>query len=461
LEILIYIIAALIGIIGLFLIIEYPYHFIGIYIFFSFYQFNVELPGPLDSRGLITLTLFFRLIAFDKENLSFILNRLFTNHFFILILVFEIIFIAVTYATTDNYKSPIRLFIFQLIGIMLGFLAVYRGYTMKTFGTAIFVTGFVATLDLIYSFGVTSQLFVRRVLDVLIKTEYSTDLNHNSFGMMNGIALVSTYVMFVSKKIQAKTGIILLFIFGTGIFLSTSRTTLLTALVTLFFATLIFPRDQIDVKKIFMIGVKGVVFLFVVIAGFLLTLNVLKVDSQFTDKIYYRLVEEPMNLMEGKTSKFRGESEYLKEGSASWRISKAIMDYDKFTALPFSSQFLGFGFEGYSFVGEKDFDKYDQIRQKASHNGLITLIVERGILGFILFFVINFLLFRYSANVFKENIFSYPFYALIIFTFIYTLGAAPIIITRFGYILIGGILGQIIYHEQHFDKDNNEQDNLR
>lgn len=448
-EIVIYFIAALIGFIALFLIIEYPYHFIGMYIFISLYKFNVELPGPLDLRGLLSLVLFFRLVAFDKENLNFILKDLFTNYLFLLILIFDIFFISVTYINSGTYKTPIRLFIFQFIGLVLGALSVYRGYSMKVFFSAIVTAGMLATIDLIYSFGITSQLFVRRVIDVLFKSEYSTDLNHNFFGMLNGIALVSTYVMLVSKKLNLKTAIFLLLVFGIGVFLSTSRTTLLTAFVTILIGTLMFPRDRIDVKNILVIGIKGFVFLSIVLGAFVLTLNILKVDSKFTDKIHYRLIEEPMNLLEGKTSKFRGNSQYLKQGSASWRFNKALRDLEKYTSLPLLPQLFGYGFNGYFNVGEKEFDRYDQKIQIISHNGLVTLIIERGIIGFMFFFIINILLIKATVRVFRDDITVFPFYVVVIFMLIYTFGAAPLILDRFGYILMGGIVGQVLHHK-HF-----------
>ena len=61
-EIIIALFIGLLGIAFLFMLIEYPYYLLGVFVFIVFYNYNIDLPGPLDSRGLLTLALFFRLI---------------------------------------------------------------------------------------------------------------------------------------------------------------------------------------------------------------------------------------------------------------------------------------------------------------------------------------------------------------------------------------------------------------
>jgi hypothetical protein len=456
LEILLYIIAFLIGVSAIFFIIEYPYHFVGFFIFIIYYQFNVELPGPLDLRGWLTIILFFRLIVFDKENLSIIVKELFSNYIFIYLFLFELFFVVLTYGVTNAYKLPIRLFIFQMIGLVLGFLAVYRGYIKQTFYATLILTGILATIDLTYSFAVTSKLFVRRVLDVLIKTEYSTDLNHNYFGVLNGIALVTVYIMLVSKQIKTKWALILILIYGTGLLLSTSRGTLVTVAAALIVGTLLLPRDQVDVKKIFKFGISGVTFGIIILSSYIFILSSLNVDSEFTDKVYYRLVEEPIALLEGKTSSFRGDSQTLKEGSMSWRLKKALRDFNEFAKLNFSRQLIGFGYRGYYEIGEKSYDPWGFRYQIASHNGIASIIIERGIIGLILFFTLNIIIIRSQLKTFKNDISVFPFFVIIIFMLINTFGASSLLLSRFGFILMGGIIGQSLY--QKYQSDDNEID---
>lgn len=451
-EILFYIIGVLIALGIMFLIIEYPYHFIGLFIFIIFYDFNVELPGPFDLRGYITIGLFLRLIVFDNENLKLITNQLFSNHIFLLVLLFELYFIFVTLGNTSKFITPVRVFIFQMIGLVLGFIAVYRGYVMQAFLTGIAAAGILGTIDLIYSFGVTSQLFVRRLIDVLIKSEYSTDLNHNHFGMLNGIAFVIVYILALARQINLKLSIILLFIFSTGILMSTSRGILITTLLTILISTIVFPKKYLDIKKLLFLGIKGVAFIILIISSYLLILSSLNVDNKFSEKIYYRFIEEPMGLIKGETSAFRGKSKYLQEGSASWRFNKALRDLNEFGKLKPIYQFFGFGYNGYFNISEKEFTRGDQSTQMSSHNGIATILIERGILGFVLFLILNIILLAKSLQLFKENITIFPFFIIIIFTFINTFGASSILLKRFGYIFVGGIIAQYIYNKNYATK---------
>ncbi len=452
-EVILIISAIFIFLVGLFFIIDRPFIFTGLYFFIILYKFNIELPGPLDLRGVLTLILFVRLILFDKEHLGIILNKLLKNKIFIFITIFELYFLIISYINSDVYKITIRLFIFQFIGLLIGFIVSYKDYAKKSFFYAFIFTGIVATIDLLYSFIITSQLFVRRVLDVFLKSEYDTDLNHNFFGMLNGLLLVTTYVKIVLKKINLKYAFLLLTISGIGILLSTSRSALLTAIITIIIGTIILPKHIIDKKKILKISLQGIVVFLIVIAGYFTIVRSLNIDSKFSDKIYYRLVEEPLSLAQGKTSTFRGESKFLKEGSASWRFNKAFKDFEKYLDLSSLPFLFGFGYNGYLNIGESAYDRFDNKIYIASHNGIITLIIERGLLGGILFIIINFLLIRDSVRLFNYNSNYFPFFIVVIYTFIYTFGAAPLLLDRFGYILIGGIIGQIIRAEK-MEEDN-------
>jgi O-Antigen ligase len=445
-EILLYIIVGLIGLALLFLIIEHPYYFIAIYFFIVFYRFNIDLPGPLDFRGILTIVLLFRLIIFDKDNLKTIMNNIFRNRFFIMVIIFELLFLAVTYGTSNSYKSSIKEMIFRIIGLLLGALAVYRGYTKQVFFTVLVCVGLLATLDLIYSYSSRTQVSLRvtRVIDVFFKSEYKTDLNHNEFGMFNSLALLVTSIMVISSQINKKIGVGLLLIFSTGLLLSTSRGALASVIISLFISIFLLPKDKIDKSKITKIVFSGILLFLITISSYLIVLSTLNISSEFSDKIYYRLVEEPMMLLEGKESTFRGDSQNLKEGSASWRITKAISDFKNFAELSTSQQLIGYGYAGYYNIGEREFDRWGMAYQMSSHNGLATLIIERGIIGFVLFYIIAISLFNISLRNFKDDISEFPFFLIFLYSLIFIFIGNPMLLDRFGYIVMGGAIGQYL-----------------
>ncbi|MCP4971918.1 MAG: hypothetical protein GY932_15165, partial [Arcobacter sp.] len=379
-EIIFYISATLIGLVFLFLIIEYPYYLIGGLFFLVHYKFNLDLPGPLDLRGVFILVFFLRLIVFDKDNLKIINKFLFTNQHFVLILIFGIYFISVTYIRTDVYKLPIRLFIFQIVGLLLAFVTVYNGHAKKAFLSAIIVTGVLSTADLVLTYFTSGHLFVTRFLDVLIKSEYSTEMNHNFFGMLIGIAFITVYMISFTQKTKKIFFYSLFAVFALGIIVSTSRGTMLAVLVSVTIGTIIFPEKRFDPKKVIFLGIKLILFFSIVIFSYSYIMTNMNIKSKFANQIYYRLVEEPMSIFDGKVTKYKS-NESKKEGTIRWRLNKAQRDLEEFSIIPsLPTQFFGFGYNGYYNISETLWLRGKHLYQYAAHNGYVILIIERGII---------------------------------------------------------------------------------
>lgn len=457
-EIIIYILAALIGLLGLFLIIEFPYHFIGFFIFIIHYNYNIELPGPLDLRGWLTVVLFLRLLVFDKENATFIFNFIIKNHLFLLILFFGFYFITVTYFTSNTYLTPIRLFVFQIIGLLIGFIAVYRGYAKESFFYAFIAAGLFSTADLIYHYITSSGsgFLFTRILDMVTKSEYSTEINHNWFGMLIGVAFLTVFVMTIKDQIKKSFGYILLIIFGFGVLFSTSRGTMLALIVALFLSFFILPKGLFNFKKVITYGL-GIVLVFIILlSSFFAIIKSLNIESNFSERIYYRLVEEPLSMLGVESKVVYSSKDNIKEGTINWRITKALRDLNEFNRIKLSTQLFGFGYEGYFKIAEKKYDPWDMSFKIISHNGYVLVLIERGVIGFLVLSILYGLLLKTSIKTFQTAIESFPFFIIIIFYLVFTVSAQAELLNRMSYILFGGVIGQsILVQKQNETKANN------
>lgn len=442
-EIIIYIFGFFIVFGFIFLIIEFPYHLVGPLIFVVFYNFNLNIPGPLDLRGILTLTLFLRLIVFDKQNLSNLLNYLFTNKIVYVIIIFGLHYVLVTYLNTNNYKLPTRVAIFQLLSLLIGFTTVFRGYAKQTFLPAIIVVGLFSFIDLGYHYFTQSGFHITRVLDMLSKSEYSTDFNHNFFGLLIGVGIIVLYIKAITNQMSKLYTFPLILLFGIGVFLSTSRNTMLSLFITMVIGTLLLPKSIVDLKKIIKIGIISTLLLFSLTISFSLILSSMNISSEFIHKIHYRLVEEPLSIFSENSNSFnlRGQKE---EGTIQWRLEQAGRDIDEFMNLPLTTQLFGYGEGGYFNIGKKEWISGGRLSQYISHNGYVLITIERGIVGLILYLIINYLLIFASVRSFKQKVTEFPFFVIIIFYSIFTFGAQDHLLERFGFFLFGGIIAQYI-----------------
>ncbi|MCB0748639.1 MAG: O-antigen ligase family protein [Ignavibacteriales bacterium] len=450
-EIILYIIAAFMAIGFVFLIIEYPYHLVGLYIFIIHYDYNLDLPGPLDLRGILTIAFFLRLIAFDKENLNLFMHDFLKNPLFLSVLFFGLYFVMVTYINTNSFMRTMRVEIFQLIGLMIGFLTVYKGYAKKALLTAIIFAGIFSTGDLIYSYLTSSGSFYNtRILDVITKSEFNAFFNHNVMGMFIGIGIVATFMFYITKQMNNLLAFIIFFILGVGILISTSRGTLLAVIVAIAIGVFMLPKEVVNIKKLIALSLKGLAFLVIIVGGYLFFIKAANLDSEFSKQLYYRLVEEPLQMLEGKSNDYT-TSGALKEGTIEWRVFQAKRDIGVFTSQRLSTQLLGYGEGGYFKIGKKEWSPGGKLNQYASHNGFVLIVIERGIIGFVFMIIIYLALIITSIKSFKKNYLTFPFFAILIFYIVYSYGAQTQLIGKFAYVLFGGVIAQRIL-------DNNEQE---
>jgi hypothetical protein len=456
-EILIYVFLVFFALAVLFLIIEYPYHLTGVMIFMMVYRFNFELPLPIDSRGLLTIALFARLYFFDQKNAAIINSYLLKNKIFWLIVIFSLTVIVVPIIHSDKITNLLKDIILNWVALIVGFLILIDNNGKVVFKYSIIVIGSFASIDLLYTNITGGGLHIQRVLDVILQRNVRT-FNHNFPGMLSGLGLFFIYLLHVRKEAPKVITLFLGIFLLSGLILSTSRSALLSLIII--FGLMNFIEEDLrgNIKKFFMMGVGAVIMLVVFFFMYNLFLKTTG-KNNFIDKVYYRLYDEPLQVLGMSRANYDKYSGKEIEGSMKFRAKKWSEDFNKFQNFSLLVQSFGLGPKGYSKISKKEYRTRGKFagnvrRQLAAHNGYLLLLVERGILGLVLYLLI---LISVSVSAFRVIRFyqlTTPVIYLFLFIAFYSFAQNAELVSASAYLILGGILGNI--YSATIDNDHNE-----
>lgn len=442
-EIILVLVGVLITGIFLFILIEFPYYLVALFIFLNLYSFNLELPGLFDLRGLISIILFIRLVLFDKNNLDTLGGAL-SNRFIVLIIIFSLYTVLIDFSNGVGLLMIVRSLFLNLIAISIGFLSIINGQGKKTIILGILTAGVFAVVDLIYSYLVRGDLMIRRLTDVILSDFVpSRDiLNHNFFGELAGVALIVTFLLIITKNLSKSFGYLLFAIFSLGILISTSRSTTLSVFVT--FAVILFTQKvlEINFRKLFFSIFAGVILLLVVGLSYSYILRAMNISSEFSEQIYWRLVEEPLSIFTGDVEEFGTDDNKVK-GTMRWRYKKYERDLNLFLSQNTNIVLFGFGAGGYTNIGEINLNNPVQ-RQYSSHNFYTNLISEYGIIGFILFMSFFAYLLLSTINKIKQGRIQFSLVYILIAKFFITFSDDPNLTSNVSFLLYGCVIAELM-----------------
>src|SRR3989339_884152 len=371
----------------IFLSIERPYIFAFILIFLYFYRrTNLELPGPLDARGLMTLVLFARLFIFDKQNYLLVRKFLFQNLNGMLLTIFIVLSFYIAYSSYGGILGQLKNHILLIVSLILGFIIMINGQGRKVFYNAIVLSALLSIVDLLYTFVIYADFNIRSLLKSTFLNDNSV-VNHSDVALLCGYALIMTFIFFIRKQIPRTISIILMFVLSMGIILSTSRSILIALIPVLIIILLVQREIQFNLNKVLTAFLGTALFLvsFYLIYNSLLTSGQFK--SSFIDQAYYRLYEEPMSLIGGNDEKVFNEFGKEKPRNTEWRYKRSMKDLAKYSHLDLKTQLFGLGQGGY--VINNFAEDYFYVHPISAHNGYVLILVERGILGLLIFIFIT------------------------------------------------------------------------
>jgi len=442
-EIIVILVGILILAAFIFFLIEYPYYLVSLFVFLHLYSFNIEIPGPLDLRGLLSVVIFLRLVILDKNNIDLIRKSI-SNKLFILIIVFSLYSVVVDLINNVSLLIIIKLLVLNIVALLLGFLTIINGHGKKIIALAILISGIFATGDLIFSYFYRGALLVYKIIDVIIGKPAA--YNHNFFGGLCGIALVTTFLLFITDNARKKTSYILFMVFMLGIIISTSRMTFLTTSTTLFFIIITQYKSKLNLNKVLISGLAGIILIIMVALSYKFVLTTANIKSDFADQIYWRLVEEPLSFFNEDIQEFGWDNNKV-QGSIRWRIEKTLRDANVFFQQNASVVFLGFGTGGYKNIMGIEYVGTLAVRYTA-HNFYTNFLSEKGIVGLILFFLFFILLMHNAIKMIKNGLIQFSFVYILFLMIFYTFGGDSNLTDKFGFILYGCVIADIIQNKK-------------
>jgi hypothetical protein len=447
-------VAGLMLLIGLgFILVEKPYYLVAFLLFMQIYILNIKIPGPLDARGLLLLVLFVRLVFFDKENSVAVKTILFRNLFFYLVLTFIILAFIVTYSNAESLKVPLKDLILSIFSLIMGFIIISNKKGRNAFTYGLLAAGLVSVFDLIFHYAMggfmADQLFIKgelaivRLLDFLTTDDWQWGSNHNFPGYLAGTAFIYVYLKQYKKNWKKIFTLPLLILLGAGVFLSTSRSTILSVIIVLFFISFSHGNLSFNLKKIITVTV-SMIFLY---ASFYFSYNLfLKSNSKDKDLIrvvYFRLYEEPFQILGSGSKEFDIYTGESRETSTSFRWEKVSSDVNRFFTKDVVTQVFGYGKGGYKYFGQRIFQDYDKSYVLDPHNGYILILVEKGILGLFIFFIFSIGLIIKSVMINNWKPLYFPVFYLFLMLMIYVIGQNGELTDSFSFLLIGGMIANV------------------
>ena len=250
--------------------------------------------------------------------------------------------------------------------------------------TALIISGIICFSDLAYTYIAFGSFPIHRLYYLFIGgsenlSEESLDAmaNWNYFGEICGMCFIYVLIDYIKNQQANKFIVWLLPIMFIGVFMSTSRSSILALLLISLLVILKGINYKDQKKRIVKIGVFGIG---AVVIGFLMMATVGKyvnLDSKFIEEITDRLSQEPIAMVQ----KALGQSYNINNlGSMDWREESAENAYKAYMNLPFMEQFFGIGAHG--------FEVRNIGHGYNAHNALLLLLIENGIAGAFLYFLI-------------------------------------------------------------------------
>jgi len=100
-------------------------------------------------------------------------------------------------------------------------------------------------------------------------------------------------------------------------------------------------------------------------------------DSKFVDEVLFRLVDEPIAILQ----RAMGQNYNIQNlGSMDWREEAAAQAYDAYMNLPVIEQIFG--------IGNNGFIARNMGHGLNPHNGILLILIEVGLVGFLIYLVI-------------------------------------------------------------------------
>jgi O-Antigen ligase len=402
------------GGIFLYLLIYKPEIIAVLFFTITIADINAEVPGlPLNARAVIGLALLVRALIPEKglKYPSFFS----TNAKYIIFFLVYGVMITIAYDLVD--LNFIKTYALTAVSAYCGYYYFCKKGDFTYLKLSVILAGIICFADLTYSYAVIGHFPVQRIYLALLKVPvlYTDNgdiveiINHNFYGLICGISFVLLINEYINKRNSGKYILILLPLMFLGVLMSTSRSSLLGIIGISIFLIGWQLRSKQSSRKALKLITLAVSILFLSLFLFATVQQVFDLKSEFMENITQRLVDEPVAVFY-KHMGFNYNAQSL--DALEWRGEASSDAYEAYLNLKPVEQVFGIGFWGFVVrnLGRNNLPP---------HNGMLLLLIENGLVGLFLYFLLVFSIIRDSLK--KQKNIS-PLITILIFIIIYCIG---------------------------------------
>ncbi|HXB28654.1 MAG TPA: O-antigen ligase family protein [Puia sp.] len=375
-------------------------------------RINFDLQGlPLNTRAILSLALFGRILMDRTTNIKF---STFLGNGNVKILVVFLIYVIFVSMSQDLFTLDLlKELISSVLAAYFVFYFFLKNLNANHLKTAIIISGFICFADLAYTYIAFGSFPIHRIYEQFTGEDNASyddilaGVNWNFFGQICGMGFVYIFCDLVKNRSGNRYIAWLLPIMLLGVMMSTSR----SAIVGMLVVTILIILNGInynDQKR--RMAKIGTFFIGSAIIGMLLFATLGKyvnLDSKFLDEVISRLADEPVAILK----RAMGQPYNIQSlGSMDWREESSENAYSAFLNLNLSEQLFGIGYGG--------FEARSLGHGYNAHNATLLLLIENGIIGFFIYFLL-------VAGVIVQSIIKKnysPSLAVIIFILVFGLG---------------------------------------
>jgi hypothetical protein len=334
---------------------------------------NFNLPLPLNYRAMVTLAMLAKVFMDKDKDMDNFYPKFGSLGYTKFIAVFLIYVLLVTAKNHLLSMDLVKEFFLYFCAAFLCYYWYFKKKSYYIFKWGMIWGGLIMFGDLAYTYAFIGYFPVQRFYYLFLPGFGM--YNHNFFGYICGASFVFLLADYLNSTKGTKINLLMMPIMFLGTLLSTSRSSLL--LVVIFALVLIIKAlfSSNKGKKAYTLLVMIVACLFITLFIFQIITSIIGTESEFLTTITGRLIDEPVAMLNRALGNNYVEANL---DSMDWRAEASATAYDSFVhLLKPDEQLLGIGYSGYL---ARDYGHgYD------AHNGILLMLIEFGVAGFIMY----------------------------------------------------------------------------
>ncbi|HVY75023.1 MAG TPA: O-antigen ligase family protein [Puia sp.] len=396
---------------------------------------NLDVPGlPFNLRAILSIFLLGRIIWKKQveDHPPFLLAN-----FTVVMICFFLYFMMTSWANDLLDFSAFKEFVTTFLCAYVAYYFFFETKNSSLLQYGMMLGGTVCLADLIYTYRVVGSFPINRLIDVYtgkINAGDYTPTNHNFFAYVCALIFVYFFNEFMRGKLLHKWMWVVLPAMLIGTIMSTGRTGLLVMILLMFYIFYDVIRGSKEgARRVAKFITVAVMSICIGILGFQTISTVFDIDTKLAENMSTRLIDEPVAVI-NKHLGYNYNANAL--NSMEWREEASDIAYNTFMSLSPKEQIFG--------IGSKGFYARNFGHGFNAHNGIFLLLIEGGLIGFSIYFIMIFLLIR---KVMKFHIKPSSYFGLI-FILLFTVSNNNEMTAATAFLIIGTLMAELELNSQ-------------